>query len=215
MFRTFAVSLLVLSLSSNIIPLWADDVREPLPFPPTSQGTQGDHFTTQQDAFAVQPVAVHPIATAGDSTVEPAMYQVEKPSRGLSDSMVTVVSSLAIVLGLFAGLIWVLRRTGVGKMSETLNGRLVEVIDRVPFTASQQLQVVRFGQRIILVATSMGNATTIGEMPLSEFQLHQDRAQSPAPQNYGPAASVKTASDRYQNSKTTRMTDHNIQPTSI
>lgn len=119
------------------------------------------------------PQAVKSEAKAAPSVV-PALYEEPLgPRRDLRTSITTVVSSLAIVLGLFAVFLWVLRRAGVAQIGDARSGRLVEVLERLPLTASQQLHVVRFGERVVLVSASMSGTTALSEMSLREYQGHR------------------------------------------
>jgi len=82
-----------------------------------------------------------------------------KSSRGL----VTVISSLAIVLGLFFALVWVSRKTG-GKANAPLPSEVCEVLGRVPLAPRQQVQVVRFGGKLLLVCVTANGARTLTEI---------------------------------------------------
>jgi flagellar biogenesis protein FliO len=75
----------------------------------------------------------------------------------------TVVSSLAIVLALFAGLVWLTRRmapTG----SQALPKEAVELLGRAPLAGRQTMQLVRIGNRLLLVAISPTGAQTLTEI---------------------------------------------------
>jgi flagellar protein FliO/FliZ len=80
-----------------------------------------------------------------------------------STAIGTVVSSLAIVLGLFAGLVWLTRRMAPAG-SAALPKEAVELLGRAPLAGRQSMQLVRIGNRILLVALSPTGAQTLTEI---------------------------------------------------
>ncbi len=75
------------------------------------------------------------------------------PSAGRS--IVTVVSSLAIVLGLFFAAAWLMRR-GAPAGSTALPSEVVQVLGRAALSAKQQMQLVRIGDKLVLLAVWAG-----------------------------------------------------------
>lgn len=75
----------------------------------------------------------------------------------------TVVGSLAIVLGLFMALVWVSRRFAPAG-SAALPKEVVELLGRSPLTARQSMQLVRVGNRLLLVAVAAGGVETLTEI---------------------------------------------------
>ena len=71
--------------------------------------------------------------------------------------------SLAVVIGLFLGLVWLLRR-GAPKSAKLLSGEVVEVLGRSPLAGRQHMHVIRFGNRLLLVAVSPDGAETLAEV---------------------------------------------------
>jgi flagellar biogenesis protein FliO len=71
--------------------------------------------------------------------------------------------SLAVVIGLFLGLVWLLRR-GSPKAAKLLSGEVVEVLGRSPLAGRQHMHVIRFGNRLLLVAVSPDGAETLAEV---------------------------------------------------
>lgn len=78
-------------------------------------------------------------------------------------SAVTIVSSLAIVLGLFCLLIWVMRRAQP-RASLLLPTEVVEVLGRTPLAGRQQMHLVRCGSKLLLVAVTPDAAETLTEI---------------------------------------------------
>lgn len=72
---------------------------------------------------------------------------------GALQSLVTVGSSLAVVLGLFLVVAWAMRRTVPGA-SAALPGEVVEVLGRSVLAGREQLHLVRCGSKLLLVSVS-------------------------------------------------------------
>ena len=82
---------------------------------------------------------------------------------GAPPSWVTVVGSLAAVLGLFLVVAWVIRHaTPAG--SAALPGEVVEVLGRTVLANRQQLQLLRCGNKLLLVSVTPNGAETLTEI---------------------------------------------------
>ena len=134
----------------------------------------GEHAMSQP-RLPVPQVAHAPLRTASTTIgSEDATIGANDLGRGNPPhSMTQVVSSLAIVLGLFIGLMWVLRRTGVSPAAIPKGSHSVEILQRVPFTSGQQLHVVRFGPRVVLVAAGMSGASVLSDISVGEYHDQQ------------------------------------------
>ena len=78
-------------------------------------------------------------------------------------SLFTIFSSLAIVIGLFLCVIWVSRR-GWGIRQPALSTDVVEIVGRAPLTARQHLQLIKFADRLLLVAVTADSSETLAEI---------------------------------------------------
>lgn len=88
-----------------------------------------------------------------------------EPTKGsLSTPMVTTCSALAVVLGLFAALVWVSRKYGSKTLSGTLPTELVEVLGTSTLDVKTQVMMLRIGSRIVVAARGPQ-----GVQPLSEI----------------------------------------------
>jgi flagellar biogenesis protein FliO len=80
-------------------------------------------------------------------------------------SLYTMGTGLAIVVGAFLLFTWVLRRSGRGRLG---NGMLptdaVSVLGRVSLTSKQVAQLLRVGNKLVLVAVTPGGAETLTEV---------------------------------------------------
>lgn len=82
---------------------------------------------------------------------------------GGPQSLVTVASSLAVVLGLFLVVAWAMRRAVPGA-SLTLPGEVVEVLGRATLAGREQVHLLRCGSKLLLVSVSQS-----GVEPLTEI----------------------------------------------
>jgi flagellar biogenesis protein FliO len=78
-------------------------------------------------------------------------------------SLMTVGGSLALVLGLFMILAWIMRRTVPGAV-QALPGEVVEVLGRAPLAGRQQVHLIRCGSKLILVSVTPEGAETLTEI---------------------------------------------------
>ncbi len=84
----------------------------------------------------------------------------------------SVGSSLLIVIGLFLGVAWCYRKT----LNTSLGGipkHVVSVLGRTAIAPRQQLILVRFGSKLVLVSMNQGESRTISEItdPVEVDQL--------------------------------------------
>jgi flagellar biogenesis protein FliO len=93
------------------------------------------------------------LATARDRPAAPT------PSAAVG----TVASSLAIVLGLFVVLLWISKRFAPAGTAP-LPKEAVELLGRATLTGRQTMQLIRVGNRLLLVALSAGGAETLTEI---------------------------------------------------
>ncbi len=84
------------------------------------------------------------------------------PRTGVG-SVLTVVGSLAVVLGLFAVFVWALRRTAP-RGSLLLPTEVVETLGRAPLAGRQQVLLIRVGKRLLLLSVTPDGAETLTEI---------------------------------------------------
>lgn len=98
---------------------------------------------------------------APSGTFEPGRSPREPRAAG--HVVVTVLSSLAVVLGLFFLLVWFLRRV-LPRASSSLPREVLEPLGRVPLNARQHMQLVRVGSKLLLLFVSPQGAETLTEI---------------------------------------------------
>jgi flagellar biogenesis protein FliO len=75
----------------------------------------------------------------------------------------TVITSLAVVLGLLVALVWISKRTGP-KKDATLPGEILETLGRAPLAGRQEMQLVRVGNKLLLLSVTATSAETLTEI---------------------------------------------------
>lgn len=95
-----------------------------------------------------------------------APRSAEDRGRPLASSshLLSTLTSLALVTGLFLGLAWVVRR-GLPRSHAPLPLEVVEVLGQRPLPGRQHhAQVVRFGNKLLLVSVSPAGTDTLAEI---------------------------------------------------
>ena len=85
-----------------------------------------------------------------------------KSSSGLT-GLLTMLGSLIVVLAIFLGVTWVLRRS-MPASSQLLPREVVEVLGRTQLAGRQHAHLLRCGNKLVLVALTAGGAETITEI---------------------------------------------------
>jgi flagellar protein FliO/FliZ len=140
--------------------------------PGTLQASGASQVVT---AAAIEPLAnsIAETRTRLDPPSAKASPTADRSSSGSTlKMMLSVGSSLLIVIGLFLGVAWFARKT----MNATFGGlpkQVVSILGRTPLAPRQQLVLVRFGSKLVLVSMIQGEARTISEItdPLEVDQL--------------------------------------------
>jgi flagellar biogenesis protein FliO len=111
------------------------------------------------------------IASAGNDASRGPMQPGSAASRRLAElgvptrSIYTVVSALAIVMGAFLLFVWVLKRGGRRSLGRNaLPSDVVSVLGRVPLAARQFAELVRVGNKLVLISLTPTGAETLTEV---------------------------------------------------
>ena len=150
------------------------------PNAPLRLGQESGTATGVDSTYVAPATATSPLASTNTQEAEPSEtrdpLRLSRPSDGEVDSqsgrksppsasgtIVNIVSSLAIVLGLFFLTVWFIRRgtTGAGG---ALPSDVVQVLGRSQLSQKQQLQLIRVGGKLVLVAVSASGAQTLTEV---------------------------------------------------
>jgi flagellar biogenesis protein FliO len=123
--------------------------------------------------FQIRPVSAAqrpPSATTDDHPVPlapPRRGATATPTRSRGGSpasaLGTVISSVAVVLGCFALLVWFTRRTRPRGYA-TLPGNVLETLGRAPLNGRQEMHLVRVGNKLLLLSVTATAAETLTEI---------------------------------------------------
>jgi len=163
--RSFVRCLVLVFLSFPISTTLADDA--------TFAAVSAYGRASQNDGVDEQPATTAPrVLSSGFPALSPRSTEVtadreqgDAPETAIMTPTITVCSSLAIVLGLFAGFVWLTRRFGGGsKRLRGIPGEMVETLGSTSLDPRTTITLIRIGRRIIIAAQ-----TAQGMQPLSEI----------------------------------------------
>ncbi|MGE0606135.1 MAG: FliO/MopB family protein [Pirellulales bacterium] len=92
----------------------------------------------------------------------PGSKSANRAPGGIS-AFATTLASLMLVLALFMGAAWVLRR-GLPKGASALPSEVVEVLGRSPLPGKQQMHLIRCGNKLLLVWSTVHGVQTLTEI---------------------------------------------------
>lgn len=78
-------------------------------------------------------------------------------------TLLSVFSSLSVVVGLFLGLAWVLRRSGVGG-NQSLPNEVLQVLGRTNVGPKHQMLLIQFGPKLVLASLHQGEMRVLSEV---------------------------------------------------
>lgn len=96
------------------------------------------------------------------SSSKEATASLDKPA-GSWGTALSMVFSLVIVLSAFLLLAWFIKKSQPGSFLK-LPGQVVQVLGRTPMAPRQQMYVVRFGSKMLLISHQPGQTQTLGEI---------------------------------------------------
>lgn len=131
-----------------------DFPRQPAKNAAVVEASETDQLHDAADAGPTLPLASKRLpAPAGETS----------PKASGWSNLLSAMGSLTIVLGLFLAVMWFVRRTGPKSMT-ALPNEVFEVLGRSPLAARQQAQLVRCGNKLLLLSVTAGGAETLTEI---------------------------------------------------
>jgi flagellar protein FliO/FliZ len=134
---------------------------EPRPLPTSAEPRFPVRMAAAQEPVtpseAAAPLRLSPRSTEGSRTLD------RPASPTPSGAVGTVVGSLAIVIGLFLVLAWCSRRFAPAGAAQ-LPSEVLELLGRSSLHAKQQVQLVRIGNKLLLIAQTPAGADTLTEI---------------------------------------------------
>ncbi len=130
-----------------------------------SEDSQASHLAvpSQNDAVSANtPKAGFPSLTQDSNGADGSLT---KDSAGTASPLITVTSSLIVVLGLFAGLVWMTRKFNKqAVLGGQVSKEAVDFLGSYPIDPRNRVCLLRVGVRVIVAAQ-----TSSGMQPLSEI----------------------------------------------
>jgi flagellar biogenesis protein FliO len=158
------------SFSSQFTPI---SVEEPRTFPAPAARSPAAHYSQSSTNFrlasAEEPVASSPaqpplrLAPRSHARRSATNGSSLPPERSATNALTTVIGSLGAVLGLFLVIVWCSRRFAPAGAA-LLPKEAVELLGRSSLAARQQMQLVRVGNKLLLVAHSPVGVETLTEI---------------------------------------------------
>jgi flagellar biogenesis protein FliO len=139
------------------------------PTAPTYSGGTLPSTNALRQATHQEPEPARLISTGNDKPIllpePPHDLTGERPSSGprTLGAIVSVIVSLAVVLGLFFVIAWLMRRS-LPNSAQRLPTEAVEILGRTPLAGRQQMHLLRFGNKMLLVCVSPTGVDTLGEI---------------------------------------------------
>jgi flagellar biosynthetic protein FliO len=116
--------------------------------------------SAQSTSIAAAPVAPLRLAPRGAAGQKP----LNRPAANSPGGAIgTAVGGLAIVLGLFVVLVWCTKRFAPAGAA-VLPKEAIELLGRTPLSPRQQMQLVRVGNKLLVVAVSATEVETLTEI---------------------------------------------------
>ena len=135
---------------------------------------------------------------------------IKKPTNSIG-SFLGVIFSMGMVISLFLGLAWVYKKS-LPKSMGRLPHEVVQVLGRTSISPRQQMYVVRFGKKLLLVSQQPGQTQTLSEISDDEevdrlTGICESNLPSSATQSFSDVlrqvASGQRTTDRRRRSQTT------------
>ncbi len=138
----------------------AGQVRQATHTPPVvTPGQRGDQIPAAGTAPAAGQTEPKMRLRGGDADADRQRSKSSGGGRGI----LTALTSLALVLGLFTGVVWLLRRSSP-QVAGRLPREVVEVLGHATLGHRQQAQLVRLGKKLILINVTPTGAETLSEV---------------------------------------------------
>lgn len=85
-----------------------------------------------------------------------------------SGAVTTVITSLAVVLGLFVLAVLIMKKANARGGCAKLPGEVVQTLGRAPLTGRQEMHLVRVGNKLLLLSVTASGAETLTEITDAE-----------------------------------------------
>jgi len=140
--------------------------------PPTRTHSYQDEQSKHELGDSARPVS-HAKTASPNGDEAPLPLRVSATPRRLTQessnknsgkrATTTVLGSLSVVLAAFFVLVWLSRKTAPKGLAP-LPGEVFESLGRAPLTARQQMQLIRLGNKLVLLSVTSTGAETLTEI---------------------------------------------------
>lgn len=158
-----------IAVSSDEVKIPAARGRLPAKLRTEAESSVASEAEAKHQDREVRPAGYAPDVSQGESRMplaprSPNARNVPRPAAsGTSRMLATMISSLAVVLGLFMLLVWLVRRS-LPRSSASVPKEVVEVFGRATITPRQSVHVVRFGSKMLLLSITPGGMEALSEI---------------------------------------------------
>jgi flagellar biogenesis protein FliO len=135
---------------------------------PANPFSTGNKPSATPSSAASSPSAIplsppqHKSSNPSSSNGKNDSQELQKKTSGVP-SLTTVASSLGIVVGIFLLIAWAMRRTSPQSHAR-LPGEAFEILGRAPLSGRQQVQLLRCGNKLLLVSVTSAGTETLTEI---------------------------------------------------
>jgi len=136
---------------------------------PATGATRGNHASTKQarqTSLATLPIQ----QPSPDRTANSSDPTASSP-RSATQAMTTILSALSIVLGAFFLVVWLTRSASKRRWSP-LPSEAVQLLGRTPLAGRQWMQLIRVGNKLVMVSVNGNQVDTITEITDPEEVEH-------------------------------------------
>lgn len=98
------------------------------------------------------------------SPPSPSSSEVKTQSGSSLQMLLSIGSSLMMVIGLFLGSVWLYRKSIGSSKAGGLPKNVVQILGRTPVATRQQLVLLRFGPKLVLLSMVQGETRAISEI---------------------------------------------------
>jgi len=133
----------------------------PSPGDPPTQASAGD-----EDIALVHHGGFPSLDMGNEEATEAGGYaSISDQASKMTGSTITVVTSLVVVLGLFAGFVWMTRRFGqAGPSARALPNQVFEQLGGAPIDARTRVVLLRCGSKVLVVSQTASGMTPLAEL---------------------------------------------------
>jgi len=134
------------------------DYIPPSPIPETP-----DPNPSQRSIKTVEDSPTTRLSSFGAAFTDAAPWIEKLKNFTASSDIGRMIGSLALVLGLYFGFVWIMRKLSPSG-NQNLPREVLELIGQIPFGPKRSLQLIRLGSKLLLIINSAEGSQAIGEI---------------------------------------------------